>query len=168
MSEFWIGFVAGVLSSSFVATAASLVGRGWKHRQNSDQWSQIRRCLVGPGLIRAVGGSATLMGHINTTRWTITVEPFIHTPFGDGPGTGIEYRLGTREWEPTTGTAWQISADVRKALENHDSKVYVNISYEPIYKNIGSVNGVPVGERVNLSYLDFSPESGEPEQNPIV
>jgi hypothetical protein len=159
MSGFWTGIVTGVLSSLLVAVFLPLMLRECHRRQNCAQWVRIKKCLGHPSALRAVSGGGSLVIGINTTPWTVAIEVTIELPIDEHGGRG--YRLEEQSWKPNAGLSWQISSEVKRMLDDRNSKVYANIAYEPIHKNIGSVNEVAVGERVNLHYLDFSPERGE-------
>jgi hypothetical protein len=159
MNSFWTGIVTGVLSSLLVAVFFPLMLREWHRRQNNAQWLRIKECLGHPSVLRAVSGGGSLMLGINSTPWTVVIGVTIDLPIDDHSSRG--YQLEAQAWKPNTGLSWQISSEVKRMLDDKKSKIYANVEYEPINKNTGSVNGVAVGDKVNLHWLDFSPERSE-------
>jgi hypothetical protein len=158
-----IAFVCGA-ASSIVATLifAGFITRPHQKRENTRQWEAIQQFLLDPALLVTVGGSGTLMGRPNPTKWAVVVRPHIEVPIGDDSAT--LWQLNRLEWAPNSGPGWSLSKELVSHIRNPTTKVYLEVSYEPVHKNIGNVAGVEIGDLVRLNHLDFKPQDSKAQE----
>jgi hypothetical protein len=152
MGENFLSFLLGVLSGVFGNYLFARFTTRGQSKANSKQWDRIKALLAKPRTLRSVKGDVTLLFSVNSTPWTVAVETCVYLPMDESGG--MSYRLGLHEWKPNTGLMFEVVGEAKKALENPTSSVQANISYEPVHKNVGTVECMPVGEKVHIYLHD--------------
>ena len=106
-------------------------------------------------LTRAVSGTANIIGRVNDTPWTVIAQMHIEDQLGED--VAQVFQLNERDWKPNEGAVWNLNKRLADLLKNPQTKVYLDISYEPVHKNTGKVRGARIGDRVHLRQLHFMP-----------
>jgi hypothetical protein len=150
-----VTFLCGAASSLAAAFIYTRIIRAQQKRENARQWESIEQFLSKPALLVAVGGSGSINTRPNCTKWSVVVRPRIEVP--ESSLITRAWFLGHQECTPSSGAVWSLNRDLVSHVRDPDTKVYAEVSYEPVHKNIGNVNGVEIGEMVRLT-IDFKPQ----------
>jgi hypothetical protein len=106
-----------------------------------------------------MGGNVTLMASLNTTPWTLTAEAFFSTPMGKDVWKCRS--LGKFKWQPSIAVCWPVSKELWNEYKTQGGQITLNVEYEPVHKNAGTVNGCPVGEKIIVRGFDYTPANDE-------